>query len=79
MGLKLTSRGLHKKLIKSQAFSTGSSDSGAGGFGETKSSNSELGDNQNSLIISDGGDGDDSTGPDAILTIKLLTGPCRGA
>ena len=46
------------KLVKSEAFSSSFNDSGSCGFGESKSSDSDLGNIKESDIISDGADDD---------------------
>ena len=52
-----TSGGLHDEFVKSEAFAAGLGDSGAGSFGEAESGDSQLGAVKDSLVISDGGDG----------------------
>jgi hypothetical protein len=56
--LKRTSRCEEHELVQSEALSTGFNDSGSCGFGESESSDGQLGDLKESHIISDGADND---------------------
>jgi len=51
----LTLRGLGHELVQSEALAAGSSDASTGSFGESESGDSHLGDLEDSLVISDGG------------------------
>lgn len=53
----------HDQLIESQALTAGFDDSSAGSLGETESSNSKLGDLENSLVVGDGSNNNDGSFP----------------
>lgn len=59
-------RSTESKLVQGQDLTTGSQDTGAGGSGEAESSNAELGDGQETVVVSDGTD--DHNG----LVVRLL-------
>lgn len=54
-----SSGGSESELIEGQGLSTSSHDAGTGGSGEAESSNAELGDRQETVVISDGTDNND--------------------
>lgn len=58
---QLTGRRLHDKLVQGQALSTSLENSSAGSLCESESGDSELGNLNKSLIISHGGDHDNSS------------------
>ena len=65
---------MHHELVKSEALATSLSNSGAGSLSETKSSNGELWNLEDSLIISDSADDDgDSVSNNSALVANKLT------
>lgn len=54
-----TGRGAQGKLVQSQGLTTGLLDAGTGGSGETQSSDRQLGDVQETVVVSDGTDDND--------------------
>jgi hypothetical protein len=69
-----TSRCGEHKLVKSEAFSSSFNDSGSCSLGESKSSNSDLGNLKESDIISDGADDDSDSVSIAIKrTFEMMT------
>jgi len=54
-----TGRGAQSKLVQSQGLTTGLLDAGTGGSGETQSSDRQLGDVQETVVVSDGTDDND--------------------
>lgn len=63
-----SSRSTLSQLIQSQGLTTGSDDASTGGSGETESGNAELGDSQETVVISDG------TNDDNGLVVGFLRG-----
>ena len=55
-----TSWGLHNELVEGHALATGLGDSSSGGLGESEGGNGELWYVNKSIVISDGGNGNDS-------------------
>lgn len=55
-----TGRGTQSELVQSQGFTTSLLDSGSGGRGEAESSNRQLGNGQEAVVIGDSADNDNS-------------------
>lgn len=69
-----TGRGTQSKLVQGEGLTTGLLDTGAGGGGETQSSDGKLGDVQEAVVIGDGADHDHGL---ALLRLVDVRGDAR--
>ena len=68
-----TSGLLKSKLVESQGLAAGSEDASTGGGGEAESSNADLGDGEQAVVIGDGADNNDG----ALVVLLDLGGNAR--
>jgi hypothetical protein len=69
-----TGGGTESKLIQGDGLTTGSSNAGAGGGGESQGSDGHLGELEESVVIGDGADDDDGS----LLTLLVDVGDNSG-